>query len=716
MERIIYRKTLDVHKSGVQFTLQGFETADNMSRKVEISLMASGDAIDFPLEQIMAVMYVNAPGASETDIVECEIKDNTVVYDVLPITKEGIAELQLKLIDIRPEGAKAVLAAPKFAIEVIKSNTDEEAATQTATFTVLEEAVAKAKAVYDARFLRMEIDSDGVFRAYYADGTVFENDSINRLLFKGDAVLARSYAKGDTGVRTAEKTDNAKYYSNVSKSAVTEVQNGLNDANAVLEEVKLHGVYTVFSVDFETGEVVYISPKYKFGVNNENGDLEIEGQAYTIDKEIRAFVDEYLLDKSFDIEDIVKKLNDRKEEIDKCNQEIEELQKEISESARQVDLDNLKNQCLKTRFGGIEYISTEDIPLDYKKYTPPEGESFVGKLSSVVDEAVYITSKSSDEDSYGELKYTLYLNNFDNTIKKKIWESSKNLDRARYAIDGKNNQLCISVYSSRTDRPRYTKVFRVEFDGALSELYTMSQYTRYGNLVICNNKLYIIQGSDVSSLVFAKIDYSDIFNPIGISLQFDNTVMEKYYAYAFIKVIGDDLYLCFPTVFYKYIDGAIKNSDITRQSFDAPHIIPVGYYYAPYDNNDIVFKSNTTWFMLSDCCWFLNDKFNLLSESLFLGKSPWSSKTYYKLAKIAADEDYLLVLESNNGVFDEQFAVLYMINCKTNECLWRCPVFDLLLRGNEYFVLNSQNFEISVCRTDGKMDTYKIIFSDEVGW
>ena len=56
MELIRYRKTLDLHKSGVQFMLQGFQTADNLSRVIEISLMASGDAIDFPLEKVEALI------------------------------------------------------------------------------------------------------------------------------------------------------------------------------------------------------------------------------------------------------------------------------------------------------------------------------------------------------------------------------------------------------------------------------------------------------------------------------------------------------------------------------------------------------------------------------------------------------------------------------------------------------------------------------------
>lgn len=180
MEQIIYRKTLDVHKNGSQFLLQGFETADNLSRVIEISLMASGDAIDFPLERIVAMMYVTTPGASEPSINQCTIEDNKVVYNVLPIVEEGITTMQLKLIETSPEGAKRVLASPKFTVEVTKSNVDDDGEEQKTTFTALEDAIAKSNAVYNSRLIRIEIDDNCGFKAYYNDGTIYYSDEITK--------------------------------------------------------------------------------------------------------------------------------------------------------------------------------------------------------------------------------------------------------------------------------------------------------------------------------------------------------------------------------------------------------------------------------------------------------------------------------------------------------------------------------------------------------
>ena len=321
----MYRKTLDVHKNGVQFMLQGFQTADNMSRVIEISLMASGDAIDFPLEQVEAMMYVTTPNATEPSINKCTIKDNKVVYDVLPIVEEGITTMQLKILTTSPDGARDVLASPEFAVEVSKSSADDGSAIQTTTFTALEDAMAKAKATYDERFLRMELTSDCVFKAYYADGTVYETDLLKNLFYNGNVLLSESYAHGGTGVRAGEDTDNSMYYSNVSKSEVLNAKNIMENSEEILEEVKLHGMYTAFSVDFESGEVEYVSPSFKFNVNLETGQLDAEGQTYTFNEEIGRIVDEWLKKDGIIITETLDEIARHSEDIETLKGDVDDI-------------------------------------------------------------------------------------------------------------------------------------------------------------------------------------------------------------------------------------------------------------------------------------------------------------------------------------------------------------------------------------------------------
>ena len=318
MERIVYRKTLDVHKNGIQFTLQGFETADKMSRRIEISLMASGDTIDLPLEQITAMMYVTTPSATEPSINACTIKDNNIIYDVLPIVEEGITEMQIKLIETRLEGAQGVLASPKFAVEVLQSNTDESGVPET-TFTALENAIARACSLQEKNIIGVELDDDFVFKVNYVDGTSYESDILKELKQSGEVLLSQSYARGGTGVRTGEDTDNSMYYSNVSKSASAEASKSTEESADILEEVRKHGVYTSFSVDFEKGELRYMSPTYDFNVNQENGNLEAEGGEYNPDEVIQGYMQNY------------------REETD---EKIETLEKENKNL--DIDLSNLK--------------------------------------------------------------------------------------------------------------------------------------------------------------------------------------------------------------------------------------------------------------------------------------------------------------------------------------------------------------------------------------
>lgn len=335
MERITYRKTLDVHKNGVQFLLQGFQTADNMSRVIEISLMASGDAIDFPLERVVAVMYVTPPGATEPSINECTIVDNKIVYNVLPITTEGITKMQLKLIETSIEGAKSVLASPEFAVEVSASEMGDEDENPVTSYTALENCIAKSESAYNSRLMRIELTQDCIFRAYYAGETedhetIYETDILQKLFLNGNVLLSESYAHGGTGVRTGEDTDNSKYYSNVSKSEALNAKNIMENSQDILDEVRLHGVYTTFSVNFDTGEVEYVSPSFDFKVNSETGELEAKARAYEFEPTVYQIVEDWLAKNGVSLGDLQTISKTHTEQIDKIKENAKLLEERVT--------------------------------------------------------------------------------------------------------------------------------------------------------------------------------------------------------------------------------------------------------------------------------------------------------------------------------------------------------------------------------------------------
>ena len=307
MERITYRITLDAHRNGIQRTLQGFETADIMARRISVNLTAGGDTFELPMSNVTAMMYITTPSAKSPSINECVIDGNTIIYDCEPIVEEGITEMQLKVLETSPEGAKKVLLAPKFAVEVTKSNASDVGAIQTTTFTALEQAIAKADATYESRLLRVVIEEDCVFKAYYADGTVYENDYFREAMYNGNALLSQSYAVGGAGVREGEDTDNSKYYSDVSRSMSEDAKKVYEESHELMRETQMQANYTYFQLNFETGELGYLSTNTEFTINKETGNLETNRDAtYTPEDVIAENVEVFINEKSALIDSSIK--------------------------------------------------------------------------------------------------------------------------------------------------------------------------------------------------------------------------------------------------------------------------------------------------------------------------------------------------------------------------------------------------------------------------
>lgn len=86
--------------------------------------------------------------------------------------------------------------------------------------------------------------------------------------------MAKSYAVGDTGVRDGEDMDNAKYYSDITQNIHHESLTLLNECEQSLADLNARIIGAEFSVNYETGNLEYISQDYSFNVNSETGNLE----------------------------------------------------------------------------------------------------------------------------------------------------------------------------------------------------------------------------------------------------------------------------------------------------------------------------------------------------------------------------------------------------------------------------------------------------------
>lgn len=300
MERITYRITLDSHKSGIQRTLQGFETADGMARRIAINLTASGDTYEIPFDNVYAMMYVTRPNTEEPSINMCVIEDNTIVYDVLQsdTSAEGIVHMQLKLIEGRPDGARKVLLAPRFAIEVSGSETDDEQVKKTATFTALEDMVAKAKTVYDHRLLSVVMTDEYVLTVTYADGTVYESDSLKEAFEWADGIVVNGQTLLNQMI----------YEANLSKAYAKETKEARDASVEARNDITEKSAYTTFAVDFETGCITYLSQNYTFSIDD-NGDLIFESLGeWSLTEETKRILEELIKTTKDDIANLDAKL------------------------------------------------------------------------------------------------------------------------------------------------------------------------------------------------------------------------------------------------------------------------------------------------------------------------------------------------------------------------------------------------------------------------
>lgn len=281
MESIIYRFSLDMTKSGIQKTLQGFGTGDAIARKLAITFVAGSNTYAIDADHTEALMYVEDPGTGVVSINKCDIKDNVVYYKVVKsdVRSAGFELMQCKLITTNPNtGVRKVVAAPKFQLEIDETeNLDDiieaelEEGTFEGTFSALEKAVARAQAYYHGRLVQIEFDEEFAFHAYYADGVEYVNDEMKELY--ADVVDAVEKSKSNME-ETLKNAAQAAYSQAVASSAAAEASDYADICKDAVREVQKSAISAAFKLNFETGELEYDSNTYTFTINSTTGNLE----------------------------------------------------------------------------------------------------------------------------------------------------------------------------------------------------------------------------------------------------------------------------------------------------------------------------------------------------------------------------------------------------------------------------------------------------------
>lgn len=264
IQTLTYRFTLNAFKNGVQRILQGWQTGENLTRTLEISLMSGGEPYVLPEQGVTANMYVKRPSQTDPSINACTIdfENNKIIYEVLPtdITEAGIVSMQLKIFD----GTK-ILISPLFGMEVWESQASSSQASSTPQYTALEQALAEAQAYSEKALQQVYIDEDNIIVFEFVDGTEYTSTAFADAIAQVSQypLVAEGYSQGTQNGEPVEEGspyyhNNAEYYAgqageSASNASTSELAAYASEQAAGLSETSAEA-YKTLSKSYAVGD------------------------------------------------------------------------------------------------------------------------------------------------------------------------------------------------------------------------------------------------------------------------------------------------------------------------------------------------------------------------------------------------------------------------------------------------------------------------------
>ena len=143
MNKQCYRKSLDLQKNGVQWSVD-IKKNDVNSRKIVISLTDGGKTFNLD-ENMIVTVYAKKP---DENIIysNCKIESGLVIYEPTKqcISAEGTVNCELRIYSENSSGSQ-LLTSPRFSIEVYGVLSNEEHLVSTNEYSALTEATMKAQ-------------------------------------------------------------------------------------------------------------------------------------------------------------------------------------------------------------------------------------------------------------------------------------------------------------------------------------------------------------------------------------------------------------------------------------------------------------------------------------------------------------------------------------------------------------------------------------------
>lgn len=143
MEKQVYRKSLDLQKSGAQWSID-VKLNDVNSRRIVISLTDGGKAFILGGDMIATIYGKKTDG--NVIYKDCTIENGMVIVDVEKqlITAAGTVECELRIYDSNAAGAQ-LLTTPRFNVEVYDVLSDENRITSTSDYSALASETVKSQ-------------------------------------------------------------------------------------------------------------------------------------------------------------------------------------------------------------------------------------------------------------------------------------------------------------------------------------------------------------------------------------------------------------------------------------------------------------------------------------------------------------------------------------------------------------------------------------------
>lgn len=143
MNKQCYRKSLDLQKNGVQWSVD-IKKNDVNSRKIVISLTDGGKTFNLD-ENMIVTVYAKKP---DENIIysNCKIESGLVIFEPTKqcISAEGTVNCELRIYSENSSGSQ-LLTSPRFSIEVYGVLSNEEHLVSTNEYSALTEATMKAQ-------------------------------------------------------------------------------------------------------------------------------------------------------------------------------------------------------------------------------------------------------------------------------------------------------------------------------------------------------------------------------------------------------------------------------------------------------------------------------------------------------------------------------------------------------------------------------------------